>query len=73
MLYEVITEEEVRDEVIDAMGVKNLASMVQEFESDDLVYIYEQLEDDDKEEFFEHLPDAERSIIREAMSYPEVV
>ncbi len=64
-------DENVRDEIIDILGVDEVAAAVSELESDDAVEIIEELDEEEQKQILEAIPAGERSIIEEGLSYPE--
>lgn len=63
--------ESIRDEVIDQLDIKQLASNAGELDVDDAVDVIEDLEDSDKEVFLDNIPETERKLIQEGLTYPE--
>lgn len=64
-------DETVRDEVIDHIGIENVAEAVAELESDDALNVIEELEDDEKQQVLDAIPEADRALIEQSLSYPE--
>lgn len=61
----------LRDEVIEIIDIKKLASNVSELDVDDAVDVIEDLEESDQETFLSSIPDSERKLIQEGLNYPE--
>jgi magnesium transporter len=71
--YEVLSEldENVRDQVSEALPNEVLAKAVTELDTDDAAYVIENLEESDKEEILAQLPSGEREAIERNLEYPE--
>ena len=61
----------LRDDVIEKIDIKKLASNVSELDVDDAVDVIEDLEESDQETFLSSIPDTERKLIEEGLNYPE--
>jgi len=61
----------LRDDVIEKIDIKKLASDVSELDVDDAVDVVEDLEELDQETFLSSIPDSERKLIEEGLNYPE--
>lgn len=61
----------IREEILDILGAKEIASAIETLEKDDAVDIMENLEEEDRKEIFDAMPDKRREIIEEVLSYPE--
>ena len=61
----------MRDDVIEKIDIKKLASDVSELDVDDAVDVVEDLEESDQETFLSSIPDSERKLIEEGLNYPE--
>jgi magnesium transporter len=61
----------LRDDVIEKIDIKKLASDVSELDVDDAVDVVEDLEESDQETFLRSIPDSERKLIEEGLNYPE--
>ena len=70
---EVLTylNDSLRDDVIEKIDIKKLASNVSELDVDDAVDVVEDLEESDQETFLSSMPDSERKLIEEGLNYPE--
>ena len=64
-------EENVRDEVVSQLGVKDLAAALANLESDDSVALVEHLDEDMRLEVLSSMPISERVILEEVLTYPE--
>ena len=63
--------ESIRDEVIDLLDIKQLASNASELDVDDAVDFIENLEEADKSVFLDNVSDKDRNLIKEGLNYPE--
>jgi len=63
--------ESIRDEIIDLLDIKQLASNARELDVDDAVDVVEDLEESDQEVFLDNIPETERKLIKEGLTYPE--
>jgi len=63
--------ESIRDEIIDLLDIKQLASNARELDVDDAVDVVEDLEESDQEVFLDNIPEIERKLIKEGLTYPE--
>ena len=61
----------VREEVIELLGPRELASAVSELESDDAVEVFEDLDEEAQHRILARLPRAYRTLLEESLSYPE--
>ena len=61
----------LRDDVIEKIDIKKLASDASELDVDDAVDVIEDLEESDQETFLSSIPDSERKLIEEGLNYPE--
>lgn len=64
-------DDNVRERVIDQLGLTHIAEAVAELETDDAVEVVEELDADEQKEVLEALPIGERTLIEEGLSYPE--
>ena len=64
-------DEKVRDEVIEELGIAETVNAVRELETDDAVHIISELEDDQQELVLKAIPPADRTLIEEALAYPQ--
>lgn len=64
-------DEEIRDDVIDILGLTSVAAAMEELDSDDAVELASQLEEDERQAVYEALPSEDRAIIEQGLSYPE--
>ncbi|MDP6926901.1 MAG: CBS domain-containing protein, partial [Rhodospirillales bacterium] len=64
-------DDNVRERVIDQLGLRHIAVAVAELETDDAVEVVEELEAEEQKEVLEALPIGERTLIEEGLSYPE--
>jgi magnesium transporter len=73
MTPEVLTEldESVREEVVDQLGIREVAAAVTEMDTDDAVEVIEYLDEDVQQQVLEALPAEERALVEEALAYPE--
>jgi len=64
-------EEDVRDELMDALPNNVIASAVRKLETDDALYLIEDLDDKDREEILKKVPRSDRDALTRALDYPE--
>ena len=64
-------DEAVRDEVVDQLGIRDVAAAVTEMDTDDAVEVIEYLDEDVQQQVLEALPAEERALVEEALAYPE--
>ena len=69
----VLTEldETVREQVIEQLGMHQVAEAVADMESDDAIYVVGELEPHEQDAVLAALPADERSVIEEGLAYPE--
>ena len=65
-------EEGVRDDVLDILEPRQVAQAVRDLESDDAVYLVEDLTPEEQREVLAELDPADRSVIEESLTYPEI-
>ena len=63
--------ESIRDEIIEQLDIKQLASNASTLDVDDAVDVIEDLEESDKEVFLNNISESERELIKEGLNYPE--
>ena len=63
--------ESIREEIVDNLDMKQLASNASELDIDDAVDVIEDLEESDKEVFLDNIPEEDRNLIKEGLTYPE--
>ena len=70
---EVLSEldETVREDVVNALGVKEVASALSELDSDDAVFVLEEMDEAQQQLYLEHVNEEDRSLIEQGLSYPE--
>jgi len=70
---EVLSEldETVREDVLEALGLKHAADAITELDSDDALMVFEEMDEERQKELLEQIPDEERTFIEEGLSYPE--
>jgi len=64
-------DENLREEVIDALGPEDLADVVRDLESDDVVDLVEYLDENQQEQVLDALDAPDRVAVEQALSYPE--
>ena len=64
-------DDAVLDDVIDEIGLDDVAAAVAELDTDDAVQVVEELEEDEKKQVLDAIPASDRTLIEEALSYPE--
>lgn len=63
--------ESIREEIIEHLDIKQLASNASELDVDDAVDVIEDLEESDKAIFLNNIPETDRNLIKEGLTYPE--
>tara|TARA_B110000116_G_C16784181_1_gene559969 strand:- start:899 stop:2290 length:1392 start_codon:yes stop_codon:yes gene_type:complete len=63
--------ESIKEEIIDNLDIKQLASNASELDVDDAVDVIEDLEESDKKVFLENISEVDRKLIKESLNYPE--
>ena len=63
--------ESIKEEIIENLDIKQLASNASELDVDDALDVIEDLEESDKEVFLDNIPESERKLIKEGLAYPE--
>jgi len=63
--------ESIRDEIIESLDIKQLASNARELDVDDAVDVIKDLEESDQEVFLQNIPEIDRKLIKEGLKYPE--
>ena len=61
----------LKEEIIDILDIKTLASNVSELDIDDAVDVVEDLEESDKEVLLSYVSPSDRKLIEEGLNYPE--
>lgn len=61
----------VRDEVVDQLGPKDLATAIAKLESDDALYLIQDLQEDQRSQVLHAIPAALRRILEEQLAFPE--
>lgn len=64
-------EEDVRDELMEALPNNVIASAVRKLDTDDAVYLIEDLEESDRQDILKKVPRSERDALNRALDYPE--
>lgn len=64
-------DENLREEVLEAMRPEDLAGVVRELESDDVVDLVEYLDEEQQEQVLDALDASDRVAVEQALSYPE--
>ncbi len=64
-------DEELRDDIVKKLGLKNVAAAVSEMDSDDAVSVFEELADSEQKQLLAAIPAEDRAVIRDALTYPE--
>jgi len=69
----VLTEldDTVREQVIEQLGVKEVAEAVAEMDSDDAIFVVGELDEHEQDALLASLPAEERTVIREGLAFPE--
>lgn len=70
---EVLSEldETVRDDVVEILGVRDVAEALSELDTDDAVEVLTEMDEEQQREVLDAIPDADRVLIEEGLSYPE--
>lgn len=63
--------ETIRDEVVEQLGMADIAKAISTLESDDALALIECLDKDQQKEILKAIPIAERVILEEVLTYPE--
>ena len=63
--------ESIREEILDCLDIKKLATNASELDVDDAVDVVEDLEESDQEVFLSNISENERILIKEGLNYPE--
>ncbi len=64
-------EEDVRDELMEALPNSVIASAVRKLETDDALYLIEDLDQADQEDILKKVPRSDRDALKRALDYPE--
>ncbi len=64
-------DETVRDDVIDMIGLDEVAAALGELDTDDAVLVIEDLEEHEQQQVLDAIPVGERTLIEEGLAYPE--
>ena len=64
-------DENVRDQVLEAMPNEKVAEALEQLDSDEAVYLLEDLDQEDRSEILAKLPSFERAAIERSLDYPE--
>ena len=64
-------DETVRDDVIEQLGVENLAAAVSKLDSDDAVLVLEELDEREQQQVLDAIPEPERAVLEAGLAYPE--
>jgi magnesium transporter len=64
-------DETVRDDVIEHLGVDDLAAALVELDSDDALEVVEEIPAAEQQQVLEAIPAGERTLIEEGLTYPE--
>ena len=63
--------ESLKEEIIDYLDIKKLASKASSLDVDDAVDVVEDLEESEQAEFLKNVSEQERKLIQEGLNYPE--
>ncbi len=64
-------DDNIRQDIMDALPNADIARGMQDLDSDDAIYILEDLDAEDRDEILAQMPFAERAKLRRALDYPE--
>ena len=63
--------ESIKEEIIENLDIKQLASNASQLDVDDAVDVIEDLEESDKEVFLDNISEIDKKLIQEGLTYPE--
>jgi magnesium transporter len=64
-------DDTVRDEILDKLGLEDVAPALAELDTDDAVEIIEELDEDEQQQVLDAIPAGERYLIEQGLSFPE--
>ncbi len=64
-------DDAVLDDIVDLLGIENIAAAVTELDSDDAVDLIEELDADEQRVVLDAMPAEDRTLVEEALAYPE--
>lgn len=64
-------DETVRDDVIEQIGVENLAAAVTQLDSDDAVLVLEELDEREQQQVLDAIPEEDRAVLEAGLAYPD--
>ena len=64
-------DDNVREEVIEHLGVEGVAQALVELDSDDAVDVIEELDEEDQRQILDAIPEEDRTLIKQSLAYPE--
>ncbi|MCW5698222.1 MAG: magnesium transporter [Rhodospirillales bacterium] len=64
-------DENVRDDVIEVLGLQETAAAISELETDDAVLVLSELDEDEQRRVLEEIPPEDRALIEEGLAYQE--
>ena len=64
-------DETIRDEIIEVLGLDNVAQVIADLDTDDVVEVLGELEEHEQKQVLDGIAENDRSIIEESLSYPE--
>ena len=64
-------DETVRDQIIDLLGLDEVAVAVSDLDTDDAVTVLEELDEAEQRQVLNSIPAAERTVIEEGLAYPK--
>jgi magnesium transporter len=64
-------DESIRDDVIEQLGVAEVAAAVAELDTDDAVDFIEELDEEEQRQLLAAMPESDRALIEQALAYPE--
>lgn len=64
-------DDDVREQVVGAMGIPTLARVINELDSDDAITVVEDLDDEEKRQLFAYIKPEDRAVLEEGLTYPE--
>ncbi len=64
-------DDAARDQIIDILGLEEVAAAVTELDTDDAITVIEELDEDEQQKVLDAVPIADRTLIEEGLAYPE--
>ncbi len=64
-------DESIRDDIIEQLGLAQVAAAVAELDTDDAVDFIEELDEEEQRQLLEAMPESDRALIEQALAFPE--